>query len=128
MRSSEEQRQPNIPKGNCQQREAVKPPGYAGVPSPSPAQVAPSSREDQNDLLERMLEGDNLRLAYKRVVQNGGAPGMDGVAVAELQAYLKMHWEMVKTELLTGTYKPMPVKRVEIPNPEAEYGYWASRP
>ncbi|MBT2763081.1 hypothetical protein J7E85_18070, partial [Paenibacillus sp. ISL-20] len=84
MRSSEEQRQPNIPKGNCQQREAVKPRGYAGVPSPSPAQVAPSSREDQNDLLERMFEGNNLRLAYKRVVQNGGAPGVDGVTDGSL--------------------------------------------
>lgn len=117
MRSSEEQRQPNIPKGSCQQRGAVKPQGYAGVPSSSPAQVAPSSREDQNDLLEQMLEGQNLRLAYKRVVQNGGAPGVDSVTVAELQAYLKTHWEMVKTKLLAGDYQPMPVKRVEIPKP-----------
>ncbi|MNI24547.1 Group II intron-encoded protein LtrA [compost metagenome] len=64
-----------------------------------------------------MLEGDNLRLAYKRVVQNGGAPGVDNVTVANLQAYLKTHWESVKAELLTGTYRPAPVKRVEIPKP-----------
>jgi group II intron reverse transcriptase/maturase len=64
-----------------------------------------------------MLEGDNLRLAYKRVVQNGGAPGVDRVTVAQLQAYLKTHWETVKAELLTGTYRPLPVKRVEIPKP-----------
>ncbi len=94
MRSREEQRRPNIPQGSCQQREAVKPSGYAGAPSSSPAQVAPSSREASNDLLERMLEGENLRLAYKRVVQNGGAPGVDRVTVAELQAYLKTHWDM----------------------------------
>ncbi|WP_116192904.1 group II intron reverse transcriptase/maturase, partial [Paenibacillus taihuensis] len=99
-------------------REAVKPPGYAEAPSSSPAQVAPSARKDhQNDLLERMLKGDNLRLAYKRVVQNGGAPGVDCVTVAQLQAYLKTHWETVKAELLTGTYRPSPVKRVEIPKP-----------
>ncbi|MFU1798776.1 group II intron reverse transcriptase/maturase, partial [Paenibacillus azoreducens] len=104
MRSSEKRRQPNIPQGSFQQREAVKPQGYVGAPSSSPAQVAPSSREDQNDLLENMLEGDNLRLAYKRVVQNGGGPGVDGVTVAELQAYLKTHWETVKAELLAGTY------------------------
>lgn len=67
--------------------------------------------------LERMLRGDNLRLAYKRVVQNGGAPGVDSVTVANLQAYLKTHWETVKIELLAGTYRPMPVKRVEIPKP-----------
>ena len=117
MRSREEQRQPNIPQGSLRQREAVKPQGYAGAPSSSSAQVAPSSREDQNDLLERMLEGDNLRLAYKRVVQNGGAPGVDGVTVTQLQAYLKTHWETVKSELLAGTCRPAPVKRVEIPKP-----------
>ena len=117
MRSHEEQRQQKISQGSSRQREAVKPPGYAGAPSSSSAQVAPSSREDQNDLLERMLEERNLRLAYKRVVQNGGAPGVDGVTVAELQAYLKTHWEAVKAELLAGTYRPAPVRRVEIPKP-----------
>jgi RNA-directed DNA polymerase len=115
MRSHEEQRQPNISQESSLQREAVKPPGYAGAPSSSPAQVDPSSREAKDDLLERMLEGNNLRLAYKRVVQNGGAPGVDGVTVAELQAYLNTHWETVKAELLAGTYRPAPVKRVEIP-------------
>ncbi|NUU58945.1 reverse transcriptase domain-containing protein, partial [Paenibacillus agri] len=113
----EEQRQQNISQESLRQREAVKPLGYAGAPSSSSAQVAPSSREDQNNLLERMLEGDNLRLAYKRVVQNGGAPGVDGVTVANLQVYLNTHWARVKTELLTGTYRPAPVKRVEIPKP-----------
>ncbi|WP_240968304.1 group II intron reverse transcriptase/maturase, partial [Paenibacillus aquistagni] len=113
----EERRQQNISPESLRQREAVKPPGYAGAPSSSSAQVAPSAREDQNELLDRMLEGDNLRLAYKRVVQNGGAPGVDGVTVANLQAYLNTHWETVKTALLAGTYRPMPVKRVEIPKP-----------
>lgn len=117
MRSYEERRQQNISPESLRQREAVKPPGYAGAPSSSSAQIAPSAREDQNELLDRMLEGDNLRLAYKRVVQNGGAPGVDGVTVANLQDYLNTHWETVKTALLAGTYRPMPVKRVEIPKP-----------
>ena len=117
MRSNDEQRQQKISQESSRQREAVKPSGYAGAPSSSTAQVAPSSREDQNDLLERMLEGDNLRLAYKRVVQNGGAPGVDCVTVAELQAYLKTHWDAAKADLLAGTYRPAPVKRVEIPKP-----------
>ncbi len=64
-----------------------------------------------------MLEGNNLRAAYQRVVQNGGAPGVDGVTVAELQAYLKTYWGTVKVELCEGTYRPMPVKRVKIPKP-----------
>ena len=65
MRSREEQRQQNIPQGSSRQRGTVKPEGYAGAPSFSPAQVDPSSREDQNDLLERMLGRENLLLAYK---------------------------------------------------------------
>ena len=117
MRSHEEQRQQNISQESLRQREAVKPLGYAGAPSSSSAQIAPSSREAKYDLLERMLEGDNLRLAYKRVVQNGGAPGVDSVTVANLQAYLNTHWVAVKTELLAGTYRPTSVKRVEIPKP-----------
>ncbi|WP_426452786.1 group II intron reverse transcriptase/maturase [Paenibacillus sp. S-38] len=117
MRSREEQRQQNIPQGSSRQREAVKPPRYAGAPSSSPAQADLFSRKDQSRLLEKMLEGHNIRLAYKRVVQNGGAPGVDGVTVAELQAYLKTHWEQVKANLLTGSYRPAPVKRVEIPKP-----------
>ncbi|ALS29823.1 group II intron reverse transcriptase/maturase [Paenibacillus sp. 32O-W] len=117
MRSHEEQRQQNIPQGSSRQRDTVKPEGYAGAPSSSSAQVAPSSREDRDDLLERMLRRENLLLAYKRVVRNGGAPGVDGVTVAELQAYLKTHWETVKAELLAGTYRPSPVRRVEIPKP-----------
>ncbi|ANS75065.1 group II intron reverse transcriptase/maturase [Paenibacillus yonginensis] len=117
MRSYEEQRQQNISPESLRQREAVKPPGYAGARSSLSAQVAPSSREAKNNLLERMLEGDNLRLAYKRVVENGGAPGVDQVTVANLQAYLKTHWESAKAKLLAGTYRPAPVKRVEIPKP-----------
>jgi len=118
MRSHEEQRQQKIPQGNSRQRDTVKPEGYAGVPSSSSAQFELSSREGQYDLLEKMLEGNNLRQAYKRVKQNGGAPGVDGVTVAELQAHLWERWERVKAELQKGTYRPMPVKRVEIPKPE----------
>lgn len=117
MRSCDKQRQLKTPQGGYRREVAVKPQGTAGAPSLSPAQVEPSSREGQGDLLERMLEGHNLRLAYKRVVQNGGAPGVDGVTVAELREHLWTHWETVKEQLLAGTYKPAPVKRVEIPKP-----------
>lgn len=117
MRSREEQRQQKIPQGSSRQRVAVKPQGYAGAPSSSSAQIALSSREGRYDLLERMLEGSNLRAAFKRVKQNGGAPGIDNVTVAELQAHVWECWETVKAELQSGTYRPMPVKRVEIPKP-----------
>ncbi|MFD1225488.1 group II intron reverse transcriptase/maturase, partial [Paenibacillus vulneris] len=117
MRSREEQRQQPTSYEGSRQRAVVKLQGYAGAPSSSSAQLAPSSCEGHNDLLERILEGNNLRLAFKRVRQNGGAPGVDGVTVDELQAHLWEHWETVKTELQEGTYRPTPVKRVEIPKP-----------
>ena len=117
MRSHEEQRQQPTSYEGLRQRVAVKPQGYVGAPSSSSAQLDLSSREGQNDLLERMLEGNNLRLAFKRVKQNGGAPGADNVTVEELQAHVWKHWDTVKTELQEGTYRPMPVKRVEIPKP-----------
>lgn len=115
MRSHEEQRKQPTPYRGSRQEVAVKPQGTVGAPSSSSAQVDPSSREDYTYLLERMLEGNNLRLAYKRVKQNGGAPGVDGVTVETLQEHLWEHWERVKTQLLTGTYKPMPVRRVGNP-------------
>lgn len=118
MRSCKEQRQqPTSNKEGSRQRAAVKPPGYAGAPSSSLAQLDHSPRADQNDLLEHMLARNNMLSAYKRVKQNGGAPGVDGVTIEQLQVYLIQHWGTVKNQLLTGTYKPMPVKRVEIPKP-----------
>lgn len=117
MRSSEERRKQPTSYEGSQQRVVVKPQGYAGVQSSSPAQVDHSSRGDQIDLLELMLEGDNLRLALKRVVRNGGAPGVDGMVVGELSDHLRNHWETIKAKLHTGCYIPNPVKRVEIPKP-----------
>jgi len=117
MRSHDEQRKQPTSNEGSRQREAVKPRGYAGAPSSSSAQVEKTFREDPNELLERMLERNNLRHAYKRVKQNGGAPGVDGVTVEHLQAHLGEHWETVKRSLQAGTYKPMPVRRVEIPKP-----------
>ena len=117
MRSRNEQRQQSTSYEGSRQKVAVKPQGYAGAPSSSPAQVANSSRAEQTDLLERMLERDNLLLALKKVKQNKGAAGIDRMEVAELPEYLKQNWLQIKVQLLTGTYKPKPVKRVEIPKP-----------
>ena len=66
-------------------------------------------------LMEEILERENLKLAYKTVVENKGCAGIDGMKVEELKDYLKDNWTAVKDQLLTGKYKPKPVKRVEIP-------------
>lgn len=68
-------------------------------------------------LMERVVEGGNLRRALKRVQQNEGSPGVDGLTVDELPAYLKRHWSVIREQLLTGRYQPSVVKRVAIPKP-----------
>ena len=69
-------------------------------------------------LLEIIVSRENMRKAYKRVVANKGGPGIDGMRVDELLPYLKENWGTIKQQLLEGTYKPEPVRRVEIPKPD----------
>lgn len=68
-------------------------------------------------LMELVVERDNLLVALRRVEQNKGAAGVDGMSVVQLRAHLKEHWPLVKSELLRGEYVPQPVRRVEIPKP-----------
>jgi RNA-directed DNA polymerase len=71
-------------------------------------------------LLERVLERSNLQRALKQVRQNKGAPGIDGMSVDELPRHLKVHWPEIRAHLVAGTYRPQPVKRVEIPKPDGK--------
>jgi group II intron reverse transcriptase/maturase len=73
-----------------------------------------------NALLDRVLTRDNLQRALKRVRQNKGAPGIDGMTVEELPGYLKQHWPEIRALLVAGNYRPKPVKRVEIPKAEGK--------
>lgn len=66
-------------------------------------------------LLVRVLERENLQRALKQVRRNQGAPGIDGMTVDDLPDYLRHHWPAVRAQLLSGTYRPQPVRRVEIP-------------
>lgn len=67
--------------------------------------------------MEAVVERGNVWLAYRRVVENKGAPGVDGVAVAEFKDWLKEHWPTVRAALLAGSYLPQAVRAVEIPKP-----------
>jgi len=69
-------------------------------------------------LMEEVCEQDNCKRALKRVQANKGSAGIDGMSVEQLPAYLKKHWPTIRAELLSATYKPQPVKRVEIPKPD----------
>ena len=68
-------------------------------------------------LMEEVCEKENLIQALKKVKQNKGAPGIDGMTVDSLEPYLKKNWLRIKEQLLKGEYKPLPVKRIEIPKP-----------
>ncbi len=69
-------------------------------------------------LMEEVCERENCKQALARVQANKGSPGMDGMTVHDLPGYLKQHWPVIREQLLRGTYKPQPVKRVEIPKPD----------
>jgi RNA-directed DNA polymerase len=77
---------------------------------------SPAGNDEQ--LMEEVCERDNCLQAYKRVKSNKGSAGIDGMSVEQLPGYLKEHWPAIREQLLSGTYRPQPVRRVEIPKPD----------
>ena len=76
------------------------------------------SSADMENLMEEAVEQGNLERALKRVESNRGSSGVDGMIAGDLRGYLVGHWPAIREQLLNGTYKPMPVKRVDIPKPD----------
>ena len=69
-------------------------------------------------LMEEVCERENLKEALRQVKANKGSSGVDGMTVVALSDYLKRHWPAIREQLLSGTYEPKPVRRVEIPKPD----------
>lgn len=69
----------------------------------------------QSTLIENILSKDNLNNAYLQVVRNKGAAGVDGMEYKALLSHLRKNGERIKESIRNQTYKPMPVKRIEIP-------------
>jgi len=69
-------------------------------------------------LMEEVCERENCKQALARVKANKGSAGVDGMTVQQLPEHLKRHGPVIREQLLSGTYKPQPVKRVEIPKPD----------
>ena len=67
--------------------------------------------------MERACERDNCKRALARVRGNRGSPGVDGMTVDDLPGHLREHWPAIREQLLSGTYRPQPVRRVYIPKP-----------
>src|ERR1044071_7290323 len=76
------------------------------------------SKADSEQLMEAVCERKNCEQALARVKSNKGSAGSDGMTVEQLPVYLKKHWPTIREQLLSGNYKPQPVRRVEIPKPD----------
>ena len=71
----------------------------------------------REDLLTQVLSRENMAAAWKRVKANKGNAGVDGLTIDETSEFLKIHWPRIRSEILSGTYRPQAVRRVEIPKP-----------
>jgi RNA-directed DNA polymerase len=69
-------------------------------------------------LLSQALERENMQRAWKRVKANKGAAGVDGMDIVQTGLYLTTAWPAIKQQLVAGTYRPSPVRRVGIPKPD----------
>ena len=103
----------------CLQEIRVEPGDIVGAQS-----ISSTSEEGRNGgneyasrLLEKILHRDNMNQAYRRVKENKGSHGVDGMSVNELLPYLKQNGNQLRQSILEGTYTPQPVRRVEIPKP-----------
>ena len=76
------------------------------------------SPADTERLMEEVCERENCQRALRRVKANKGSAGVDGMTVRELPGYLKQHWPAIREQLLSGIYRPPPVRRVEIDKPD----------
>jgi RNA-directed DNA polymerase len=85
---------------------------------PRTAKRMHESPADTERLMEEVCERENCQQALKRVKGNKGSPGVDAMSVTQLPDHLKQHWPAIREQLLSGTYRPQPVRRVEIDKPD----------
>lgn len=111
----EQGRQKTLDRGTTGQRREVKLPMADQRAEPSPAR---DEGKVNAELWEWVWERQNLLTAIERVERNGGARGIDGMTVEELRPYLRERWLELREALDRETYKPSPVRRVEIPKPD----------
>ena len=102
---------------SCLQKDSAEHEGYVRAHR-SFNQIWKERDSAQPELLEKILYKDNLNRAFKRVKANKGAPGIDGITVDEIGAYLRDNQKAIIERIYRGKYTPDPVRRVEIPKPD----------
>ena len=106
-------------------------PGEPGRNAGRRGEAAPAAMRDEartarhetgspgrDGLLAQALAKANMEAAWKRVKSNRGSAGVDGLSIAETADYLKTHWPRIRESLLDDSYRPVPVRRVQIPKPD----------
>lgn len=93
-------------------------PGRADAGAETDTAYGAQPKSERDRLMSRVVERDNMQLAYSRVMKNRGAPGIDGMRCEDLKAWLKVNWPQAKRALLDGAYRPQPVRRVDLPKPQ----------
>lgn len=104
----------------CTRRAGRRNPGEAGS-DPVSDEASNPRRDTENTgsgLLPAALTRENLRQAWKRVKANKGAAGVDGLDIDQTARHLVTAWPEIRDQLLRGTYRPKPVRRVTIPKPD----------
>ena len=102
----------------AESRSAERNSATASLGAEAPTATSEGTKSESHELMERVVERSNMRLAYQRVVENKGAAGVDEMPVCELKDWLAVHWPSVKKALLEGRYMPQAVRRVDIPKPD----------
>lgn len=97
----------------AEHQEYVQASGFTGI-----TPVESTNVQCPSDLLERIVDTDNMRHAYRKVKANKGAAGIDNMSVTEMHEYFKEHSEALFNQIKRGKYAPSPVLRVEIPKKE----------
>jgi hypothetical protein len=105
-------------------------PAQAGLPGEESGEAAMAHGSDEArrprhetestglGLLSAVLARENLQQAWKRVRANKGAAGVDGLDINQTTVRLRTEWPAIREQLLSGTYRPQPVRRVTIPKPD----------
>lgn len=99
-------------KDGCLQRDTLETEEYVEACSNARTEM---NQQDGTDLISRVIDSNNLYLAYQKVKANKGAPGADGITVDELFGHMRKYYKPLVRKLKDGSYQPQPVKRVEIP-------------
>jgi RNA-directed DNA polymerase len=111
---SEERQTSQRPLASLERPRGEAPKPAQGWTETPPATNPTESPANTKELMEEVCDEKNLEAALRRVQANKGSAGVDGMTVEELPGYLEEHWPAIRDQLLQGTYRPQPVRRVEL--------------